>query len=174
MINLYIAVKNLKAFAVIFKAPYTNRKIETREVKLVKNMGDMEQAQGKWLKKDRGEKTWKNFNKHFQMEWNDLRCIRGPTMKETIFQERLNFINKKMHITLQKKRLVMVQEIANTYDNMLQTLVVVSDTNLNRSLFNLQKFKWSLRITQQGGITKEHSLATNAANSTKDWSEVGW
>ena len=58
-----------------------------------------------------------------------MRRIRGPTMKEIIFQEKLNLMKENMQTTLQKKRIFIVQEITKTRDNMLQTLAVVSDIN---------------------------------------------
>jgi hypothetical protein len=82
----------------------------------------MEKARGKWLIKPKPDQTWKNFKLHFTEAWNNLRTLRGPTMKDTSFQHQANLIRQEVMTAMREERLALVQEVKHSNESLLAAL----------------------------------------------------
>ena len=128
MIHLYLAVEDLQELATASLAPYTDKQLVNIGLRLVKNMLFMEKARESWQTKLPVDQTWVNFKAHFTVEWNKLRRLRGPTMRDSSFQNQANLLKEEVMAAMQQERAAMMQEVKTCNDAVLQALSVVPTT----------------------------------------------
>ena len=92
MVSLYNAVEDLQQLATASLSPYTDKQMVSFGIRLIKNMGGLQDARKKWLTKDTKDQTWKDLKTHFDKAWTDLRLLHGPTMKDASFTQQMNLI----------------------------------------------------------------------------------
>ena len=96
MIHLYLAVEDLQELATASLAPYTDKQLVNIGLCLVKNMLFMEKARESWQTKLPVDQTWVNFKARFTVEWNKLRRLQGPTMRDSSFQNQANLLKEEV------------------------------------------------------------------------------
>ena len=82
LVNLYRPVEKLKNLAIAAKIPYTDPQLVEIALTVIRNTGDMEMAQQDWNRKPAAEKNWTNLKKHFRKVRQELKDVRGPTMRQ--------------------------------------------------------------------------------------------
>lgn len=182
MIHLFQAVEDLQTLATASNATYTDRQLVKLGLKLVKNMQDLEKGREKWLLLPAANQTWIQFKIHFTNEWNNLRRLRGPTMKDTSFTHHANLLRQEVLSAMQQERLAMIQEVKNSNASILQALSAVpstcdtsNDTNTSTSTItndpainniNDQKIHLEmLKILQKIDKKLDSSTSTNRSSS---------
>ena len=53
---------------------------------------------------DKIDQTWKIFKIHFSEQWEKMRQLRGPTMRDTAFQQEVNIIQEEVQATLGQEK----------------------------------------------------------------------
>ena len=81
--SIYIArLSNLKKLAIVAEIDYTDPQLIEIVLTVVRNTGDMESSQKAWNRKPAVEKTWADLKKHFRNARQELKEVRGPTMRQ--------------------------------------------------------------------------------------------
>ena len=88
-------------------------------------MGQLEKGRVSWYDKPIVHQTWVNFKTHFSDHWNKLRKLRGPSMRDTLFQKNINLIKTEVVEAIKQERMAMVQEVSDSYSSILQALSAV-------------------------------------------------
>ena len=68
----------------------------------------MEKSCRDWLDKPQLDMTWINFKKHFNKEWSKLQKLRGPTMKNTTYQQQAQMIMDDVLQAMQREHVLML------------------------------------------------------------------
>ena len=79
----------------------TERQLVGLGIHLIKNFNDFERGLDDWYAQPLHQKTWANFKTHFEAAYRLLRQRRGPSMKNTVFQQTANSITEKVMTELQ-------------------------------------------------------------------------
>ena len=86
-------------------------------------MNDYEKARGEWLARPNREKTWDNFKLHFTEAYVYLLRLRGPTMRNTSFQQHANAITQQILAAVQQDREADKSEIFNKVSETERTIL---------------------------------------------------
>ena len=116
MVTIYRPVEKLRTLAESAAIPYTDQQIIDFGLQIIKNTRDFELAIGTWNKKTSGDKTWTNFKTHFQTAQQELKEIRGPTMKQAGYHHA-NHLATEMRNELrnnQMEMMALVQSMQNS------------------------------------------------------------
>ena len=89
LILMYNEVDDLVDLAIAAKIPYTEHQIVSLGLTLIKNTNDFETGITDWIKKTT-TKDWDAFKIHFEIEQENLRTIRGPTMRSSVLTRQAN------------------------------------------------------------------------------------
>ena len=103
LIGMYNEVEDLQRLATASFAPYTDRQLVNLGIRLIKNMHDFEKGLDTWYSLPRDSQTWVTFKTHFETAYTALLRLRGPTMRNTSFQQQANAISEKLLATIQKE-----------------------------------------------------------------------
>ena len=82
LVNLYRPVEQLKKLAIAAEIAYSDPQLIEIALTVIRNTGDMESAQKAWNRKPVLEKTWACLKKHFRTARQELKEVRGPTMRQ--------------------------------------------------------------------------------------------
>ena len=132
LVTLYNAVEDLQELAEASDSPFSEKQLVAIGVRLIKNMNEMEKERGKWLTKPKADQTWPNFKQHFTDAWNDLRTLRGPTMKDTTYQHQANLIRQEVMTAMREEHAALVQEVKDSNESLLAAFQSVPPFQQNK------------------------------------------
>ena len=123
LVIMYNEVDELKDLAEAAKNPFSDSQLVNIGLNLIKNTGDYKKGLIEWYEKTT-DTDWVHFEKHFETAQDNLRKVRGPTMKSGALQKQANAISQLVMANMQNERnqyLNAVQEsksrIVNAIDN---------------------------------------------------------
>ena len=93
---MYNEVEDLQELATAGSVPFSDPQLVNLGIQLLKNMNDFETGLTAWYARPAATNTWINFKTHFEDAYQNLRNVRGVTMKNTIFQQQANAMTSKV------------------------------------------------------------------------------
>ena len=96
-------------------------------MQLIKNTNDFERGLESWLTQPVASRTWLAFKSHFNDAQQQLRRIRGPTMRNTAFANTANSIINSVREELNGEREKVFQRIDEKYSSIPNELTATSD-----------------------------------------------
>jgi hypothetical protein len=117
LVTLFDQVEDLKKLGDAAQMPYSEQQIINFGIQLIRNTHDFQDGLKDWYSKPLLEKTWTNFQTHFEDEYDKLRLVRGTTMQQAGFHQA-NFIASQV-----------LEEVNRVQENVLQKL---DDFNQNK------------------------------------------
>lgn len=120
---------------------------------ILRNSGEFEKGLGDWYSKDAAQKTWSNLKEHFQEEQILLRKIRGKSMKNTSFQNQVNFLSDQYKTDLTEIQKALASIVTQPSENE----VTESSSKLDLILQELQTMKTEVNNLKNRTATKKQA-----------------
>ena len=111
LLHLFAAVEDLQQLATASDNPYTTKQMINLGLHLIRNMSEFETDIGKWYDRPTADHMWSNFKSHFTKAYNRLRRLRGPTMRNTAYQQQAQYITQQVLNVVQTNREQIFQEV---------------------------------------------------------------
>ena len=100
---MFNEIDELQDMATATENAFSDQQIVNLGIHLIKNTGDFEKGIIEWYEA-KTMKDWKSFKSHFEKAQNNLRKVRGPTMKSGILAHQANAISSHIMENLQNER----------------------------------------------------------------------
>ena len=126
LVAMYDEIEELKALSIAAESEYTEPQLVNLGVQLIKNMNDYERGLETWLSQPAAARTWLAFKTHFTEAQEQLRRIRGPTMRNAAFTNTANSIITSVREELNGEREKVFQRIDATEASIINALTASS------------------------------------------------
>ena len=103
--TIFTAIEDLVEVAEAAQLPKSNAQIVNYGLYIVRKTSDFEHALTSWFARPVAERTWITFKAHFIAAHRALKQVRGPTIRNTAFQQaNLKLINLMLTWTALKQK----------------------------------------------------------------------
>ena len=157
MVTIFKPVEDLRKLAIAADVPYTDKQLLSIALNVINNTMDFERAQEDWNNKDPSAKTWGAFKDHFRKAQEDLRKIRGPSMRQAGFhhanmladQLRADMTAQSTEMVNIMRQMLEVNETTEAEDNLQQTQQGSQQETVNAAIEPMAEMMRLLRDMQQ-------------------------
>ena len=117
--------------------PYNDCQLVNLGLRLIKNMSDFEQGLQHWYDCPQADQTWMNFKIHFEDAYASLLCLRGPSMRNTAFQQQANAISRQVLSEIQRENSTLADSISKATEDKLVNAFALLQTADNENQENI-------------------------------------
>ena len=147
--ELFNKVEDLAFFADAANLPKTASQIINYGLDAVRKTGQYERALIEWYEKAEIEQTWNNFKTHFTEAQQQLRQVRGDTMRNTPFHQANLALQEEVRRDFQRMR-----------DEVVQSLnVMATEVNNSNSVPPPDSANAATRTSTTAGSNRDDELA---------------
>ena len=142
-------------------------------------MNDFERGIEDWFTLPRANRTWIQFKTHFERAYQSLKNVRGPTMRNTSFQQQANAISEQVMREITQDRTKVINEVKTVVEDRIlhafaQTNIPDSVDPANPSInstitdtVQLEILKLLKDLRQDFNNSKNNQRGKNPNNTTK-------
>ena len=121
LIMMYNEVEDLQDLATAAVNPFSDTQIVTLGIDLIKNTGDFEKGLTEWYEKDTNQE-WRHFKPHFELAQDNLRKVRGPTMKSGALMQQANAISQQVMLNMEHERAEYLNAVRATESRIVEAI----------------------------------------------------
>ena len=133
LVVLYNEIEDLHSLSIAAQNEFTETQLVNLGIQLIKNFNDFERGLDDWMACPRIDKTWVNFKTHFEAAHERLCDLRGPTMRNSSFQQTANSITQEVLREIKSDRNEVFNRLTQTESNIIAALSTTVSSSSNSS-----------------------------------------